>query len=86
MVLGPASKLQVLRHLDDTDVRILGFRLMLFHTVYPNVNVTIGLLDWVLSQLNIIFLTFLPLQFCVILAKTFLILSSSHLEWFSIVI
>jgi hypothetical protein len=79
-MFGPASEFKIFCHLNNADIRILWLLLVLFHTMNPNVNVTIRLLDWITSQLNAIFFTLLPFEFSALLTESFLVLSCSHLE------
>jgi hypothetical protein len=59
-MFGPASEFKIFCHLNNAYIRILWLLLMLFHTMNPNVNVAIRLLNWITSQLNAIFFALLP--------------------------
>ncbi len=80
MMFGPASEFKVFRHLNNANVRVLWFILILLHAVNPHVNVAISLFDWITSQLNAIFFPLLPFEFSALLTESFLVLSCSHLE------
>lgn len=79
MVFGSASKLKIFGHFLNINVGILRFCLILFHTVNPDVNVTISLFNRKFSQRYIFLFTLFPLQLSPFLAKSFSIFGCSHL-------
>lgn len=80
------SELKLLGHFLNVDIRVLRDLLMLFHAVNPDIYVSIFLFSRELPQRDTLLLALLPFKFRTLLTESLVVLGSSHLEGFVVMV